>query len=196
MEERLKKQLDFALEMDKQKGIGRQTYILNALRKENDAEHGWHLAIMTLLLSEYSNEKIDVSRTVAMVIIHDVVEIDAGDTFAYDNEGNETKRERELKAADRIFSILPKDQEEYFRGLWEEFEEKKTPEAKFANAMDSLQPLMLNNAADGLTWREHNVEAKNVLNRAEKKIRAGSEELYKWAVNMIEENIKKGNLMQ
>lgn len=196
MDDRLKKQLDFALEMDKQKGIGRQTYILNALRKENDAEHGWHLALMTLLLSEYSNEKIDVQRTVAMVIVHDVIEIDAGDTYAYDSKGNATKRERELKAADRIFSILPSDQEKYFRGLWDEFEEKKTPEAKFATAMDSLEPIMLNDASNGLAWREHKVCADQVLNRIENKIKPGSEVLYKWAVDLVNENITKGNLIR
>lgn len=195
MDERLKKQLDFALEMDKQKGIGRQTYILNALRKENDAEHGWHLALMTLLLSEYSNEAIDVLRTVAMVIIHDVIEIDAGDTYAYDAVANKSKRERELKAADRIFSILPEEQREYFRGLWDEFEEKSTPEAKFATAMDSLQPIMLNDASNGLAWREHMVCASQVLNRATNKIKPGSEKLYSWAVELINENVKKGNLL-
>lgn len=196
MNDRLKKQLDFALEMDKQKGIGRQTYILNALRKENDAEHGWHLALMTLLLSEYSNEKIDVLRTVAMVIVHDVIEIDAGDTYAYDAAANSSKKERELKAADRIFAILPKEQEKYFRGLWDEFEEKITPESKFATAMDSLQPIMLNDASNGLAWREHGVRAGQVLSRAENKIKPGSEELYKWAVGIINENVKKGNLIE
>ena len=195
MDERLKKQLDFALEMDKQKGIGRQTYILNALRKENDAEHGWHLALMTLVLSEYANEKIDVLRTVAMVIIHDVIEIDAGDTYAYDETANKSKRERELKAADRIFSILPEEQKEYFRGLWDEFEEKSSSEAKFATAMDSLQPIMLNDASNGLAWREHKVCASQVLNRVVNKIRPGSEKLYNWAVELINENVKKGNLL-
>lgn len=195
MDERLKKQLDFALEMDKQKGIGRQTYILNALRKENDAEHGWHLALMTLVLSEYANEKIDVLRTVAMVIIHDVIEIDAGDTYAYDEAANKSKRERELKAADRIFSILPEEQKEYFRGLWDEFEEKSSSEAKFATAMDSLQPIMLNDASNGLAWREHKVYASQVLNRVVNKIRPGSEKLYNWAVELINENVKKGNLL-
>lgn len=195
MDERLKRQLDFALEMDKQKGIGRQTYILNALRKENDAEHGWHLALMTLLLSEYSNEKIDVLRTVAMVIVHDIIEIDAGDTYAYDEVANSSKRERELVAADRIFSILPDEQAEYFRGLWDEFEEKKTPEAKFATAMDSLQPLMLNDASNGLAWREHKVCAKKVIARIENKIKPGSEILYEWALNMVRENTIKGNLL-
>lgn len=194
---RLKKQMQFALEMDKEKGIGRQTYVLNALnalRKENDAEHGWHLAVMVMLLSEYANEKIDVSRTVEMVIIHDVVEIDAGDTYAYDDAGNATKAEREQKAAERIFGMLPKDQAEYFMNLWLEFEEAKTPEAKFATAIDSVQPLMLNDASNGLAWREHGVAASKVKERAERKVRPGSERLYEMVFDMINENVKKGNL--
>ncbi len=195
MEERLRKQMAFALEMDKEKGIGRQTYILDALRKENDAEHGWHLALMTMVLSEYSNEPIDVARTMSMVIIHDIVEIDAGDTYAYDTAGNATKALREQKAADRIFNILPADQAEYFMALWREFEEGTTNEAKFATAIDSVQPLMLNDASNGLAWREHQVEAVKVRDRAEKKIKPGSEKLYQMVLDIIEDNVKKGNLL-
>ena len=195
MDDRLKKQMAFALEMDKEKGIGRQTYILDALRKENDAEHDWHLALMTMVLSEYSNEPIDVSRTVSMVVIHDIVEIDAGDTYAYDSVGNATKADREQKAADRIFNILPADQAEYFMGLWREFEEAKTPEAKFANTIDSVQPLMLNDASNGLAWREHQVAASKVRERAERKIRPGSEKLYQMVLKIIDANIAKGNLI-
>lgn len=194
MDDRLKQQMAFALEMDKEKGIGRQTYILDALRKENDAEHGWHLALMTMVFSEYSNEPIDVARTMSMVVIHDIVEIDAGDTYAYDNAGNATKALREQKAADRIFNILPRDQSAYFMELWREFEEAETPEAKFANTIDSVQPLMLNNASDGLAWREHQVEAEKVRQRAERKIRPGSERLYQMVLDIIDENVKKGNL--
>ena len=196
MDDRLKKQMAFALEMDKEKGIGRQTYILDALRKENDAEHGWHLALMTMVLSEYSNEPIDVSRTMSMVVIHDIVEIDAGDTYAYDSVGNATKADREQKAADRIFNILPADQAEYFMGLWREFEEAKTPEAKFANTIDSVQPLMLNDASNGLAWREHQVAASKVRERAERKIRPGSEKLYQMVLKIIDANIAKGNLIE
>ena len=195
MDERLKKQMVFSLEMDKEKGIGRQTYILDALRKENDAEHGWHLALMTMVLSEYSNEPIDVARTMSMVVIHDIVEIDAGDTYAYDSVGNESKAEREQKAADRIFNILPEDQAEYFMNLWREFEEGATPEAKFATAIDSVQPLMLNDASNGLAWREHQVEATKVIARAEKKIRPGSEKLYQMVLDIIEKNVEKKNLL-
>ena len=186
--------MEFALEMDKEKGIGRQTYILNALRKENDAEHGWHLALMTMLMAEYANEKIDVARTVEMVIIHDVIEIDAGDTYAYDEAANATKAEREKKAADRIFGMLPEDQAKYFMDLWLEFENASTPEAKFANAIDSVQPLMLNDASNGLAWREHEVAASKVRDRAVRKIKPGSEKLYEMVLGIIAENVKKGNL--
>lgn len=194
MDERLKKQMEFALEMDKEKGIGRQTYILNALRKENDAEHGWHLALMTMLMAEYANEKIDVARTVEMVIIHDVIEIDAGDTYAYDEAANATKAEREKKAADRIFGLLPEEQGKYFMDLWLEFEAADTPESKFANAMDSVQPVMLNDASNGLAWREHEVAASKVRDRAVRKIKPGSEKLYKMVLDIIADNVKKGNL--
>ena len=142
-----------------------------------------------------NNEKIDLSRTVSMVIVHDIIEIDAGDTYAYDDKGNATKAEREKKAADRIFGMLPEDQAEYFMNLWLEFEDVKTPESKFANAMDSVQPLMLNNATDGLAWREHKVEASKVRARAERKVRPGSETLYGMVLDIIDSNVKKGNLI-
>ena len=192
--ERLKKQMAFAIELDKEKLIGRQTYIANASRKENDAEHAWHIALMTMLLSEYANEKFDILHTIEMLIIHDVVEIDAGDTFAYDSAGNETKREREVAAADRIFALLPDEQAAKFRTLWDEFEEAATPEAKFANAMDSVQPAMLNDATGGKSWREHGVAAESVLSRLERKVRPGSEELFKLLSSYVERNRKEGNL--
>lgn len=192
--ERLKQQMEFALELDKEKCITRQTYISDASRKENDSEHAWHLALMTMLLSEYANEEIDVFKTMAMVILHDVVEIDAGDTFAYDEAGHATKRERELKAAERIFNLLPEEQAASFRALWDEFEEAATPEAKFANSLDSVQPLMLNNATGGKAWREHDVVAEKVYERAEKKIKPGSEVLYEYVCDLIRQNKEKGNL--
>ena len=150
IEERLKKQMEFLLEVDKLKFINRQTYLSDGKRKENDGEHSWHLALMAVLLSEYSNEEIDLVKVITMVLIHDIVEIDAGDTYAYDAVGNQSKREREVKAADRIFNILPEDQAEKLRRLWEEFEAYETPEAKFAHVCDNVQPLMLNDATDGL----------------------------------------------
>lgn len=196
MDERLKKQMEFALELDKEKKIGRQTYLTEAIRKENDAEHAWHLALMIMLLSEYANEEIDVLKTMSMAIIHDVIEIDAGDTYAYDDAGNATKREREQKAADRIFHILPEDQEKYFRGLWEEFEEAKTAEAKFAHAMDAVQPIMLNDATDGLAWREHQMCQSKVRKRISTKIRPGSEILFEYVDQLVEQNVEKGNLKE
>ncbi len=147
--ERLKQQFEFIREIDKEKMIGRQTYVSDASRKENDAEHAWHLAIMTVLLSEYANEPIDVLKTVTMLLIHDIVEIDAGDTYAYDEAGKKTQRQRELRAAERIYGLLPADQRDKLRSLWDEFEEGKTPEARFARAMDHIQPVMLNDASGG-----------------------------------------------
>lgn len=138
--ERLEKQLDFIREIDKEKEIFRQTYLADASRKENDAEHAWHMAIMTMLLSEYANEKIDVLKTVGMLLIHDIVEIDAGDTYAYDEAGKATQHEREQKAAERIYRLLPKEQGEPLLELWEEFEAQQTPEARFARTMDNKYP--------------------------------------------------------
>lgn len=193
MDERLKKQLAFILELDKIKKIGRQTYLSDASRKENDAEHSWHLAIMAVLLAEQANEKIDVLKTVTMVLIHDVVEIDAGDTFAYDSAGNESKREREERAADRIFNILPPDQAKYMRELWEEFEARETAEAKFADTLDHVQPLLLNDASKGLSWREHEIKKSQVMKRNEK-IGEGSDALWEYARGLIQKNTELGNL--
>jgi len=147
--ERLDKQFDFFREIDKEKNIFRQSYLTDGSRKENDAEHAWHAALMILLLSEYSNEKIDVLKTVTMILLHDIVEIDAGDTYAYDEDGKKSQRQREEAAAERIFGLLPKDQADKMRAIWEEFEERKTPEAKFARTMDNVQPMMLNDSSGG-----------------------------------------------
>lgn len=194
--DRLKKQMEFIQEMDKSKLVGRQTYLANGERKENDAEHAWHLALMCILLSEHANEKIDVLRTMTMVLIHDLIEIDAGDTYAYDVKGNEDKREREVKAADRIFSILPKDQGEYLRSIWEEFEACSTPEARFAGCLDHIQPTMLNSASGGRSWREHEIRASQVFGR-NAKTADGSKVLWDYVVeNFIEPNVKKGNIIE
>ena len=193
MEERLKKQMEFILEVDKIKFIGRQTYLSDGERKENDAEHSWHLALMTALLSEHANEKIDVRKTMLMVLVHDIVEIDAGDTYAYDAAGNATKRERELKAAKRIFHLLPEDQAEELFLLWEEFEACETPEAKFAHSMDNIQPIMLNDATGGKAWREHQVKKSQVEKRQES-TRAGSETIMEVAEEIIRRNVENGNL--
>lgn len=192
--ERLEKQLDFIREIDKEKFIGRQTYLTDACRKENDAEHAWHMAIMTLLLSEYANEKIDVLRTVSMLLIHDIVEIDAGDTYAYDEDAKKTQKDREQKAAERIYGLLPPDQAERLKDLWEEFEACTTPESRFAHCMDNLQPIMLNASTDGKAWVEHHVELSQIMER-NKNTHEGSETLWKYAFeNWIEPNVEKGKI--
>lgn len=191
---RLDRQFDFCREVDKEKFIGRQTYLTSGRRKENDAEHAWHMALMTILLSEYANEEIDVLKTVTMLLIHDLVEIDAGDTYAYDEEGHKDKREREEKAAARIFGLLPEDQKEKLSGLWEEFEAAETAEAKFAHAMDRVQPLMLNAATDGKSWIEHGVHLNQVLKR-NGSTAEGSKELWEYAYEkFISPNVEKGRL--
>ncbi len=188
-EERLKKQFEFIQEIDKEKNIFRQTYLADANRKENDAEHSWHMAVMAMLLSEYSNEEIDVLRTMSMVLVHDLVEIYAGDTYAYDTAGNSDKLEREIAAADRLFAILPDDQRDKLRGLWDEFEAGETAEAKFASTLDKIQPLMLNNASGGLSWQEHGVKASQVYGRNQKTAE-GSVKLWEYADNnFIKPNI-------
>ena len=193
MDERLKKQLDFALEIDKEKNILRQTHLSGHGRNENDAEHAWHMAIMAYLLREYSNEPVDITRVMLMCLIHDVVEIDAGDTYAYDEEGKKTQKAREEAAKERIYSLLPEDQKEELAAIFDEFEESKTPESKFAHAMDNLQPLMLNNSNDGGDWREHGVSAKQVYGR-QSSTKEGSEKLYEVTDQIIKKHREKGNL--
>ena len=193
MDERLKKQLDFALEIDKEKNIFRQTHLSGHGRNENDAEHAWHMAIMAYLLREYSNEPVDITRVMLMCLIHDVVEIDAGDTCAYDEEGKKTQKAREEAAKERIYSLLPEDQKEELAAIFDEFEESKTPESKFAHAMDNLQPLMLNNSNDGGDWREHGVSAKQVYGR-QSRTKEGSEKLYEVTDQIIKKHREKGNL--
>lgn len=193
-EERLNRQFEFIREVDKEKFIGRQTYLSDGIRKENDAEHAWHLALMTILLQEYSNEPIDVLRTVTMVLIHDIVEIDAGDTYAYDEEAKKTQREREEKAADRIFQILPEDQGNKLRELWEEFEAGVTPEARFARVMDNAQPMMLNSATDGKAWRERGIRLEQILKR-NRNTASGSEIIWEYMEeHFIKPNVEEGNI--
>ena len=195
-QDRLKKQMKFIEEIDKEKLIGRQTYLSDASRKENDAEHAWHMAIMAVLLSEYANEKIDVLKTVTMLLIHDIVEIDAGDTYAYDEEAKKTQRQRELAAADRIFGLLPADQADYMRNLWNEFEERKTPEAKFARTLDNIQPTMLNNASKGKSWKENGVYLSQILKRNEC-TKDGSRELWDYSFNnFIKPNVESGKIRE
>ncbi|MCD7883940.1 MAG: HD domain-containing protein [Lachnospiraceae bacterium] len=192
--ERLRQQFAFCLEMDKEKEIGRQTYLADGTRKENDAEHAWHMAIMTLILGEYANEKIDLLRTISMLLIHDVVEIDAGDTYAYDEEGKKTQHARELAAADRIYGMLPPDQAAKMRALWDEFEACETPEARFARTMDNIQPAMLNAAAGGKAWSEKGVRLSQILDR-NKNTAGGSQALWDYSRNhFIEPNLESGQI--
>lgn len=193
MDERLQKQIDFILEIDKSKNILRQTHLTHHGRRENDAEHAWHMAIMAYLLQEYSNEKIDVAKVMLMLLIHDLVEIDAGDTYAYDNDGLKTQASREKKAEDRLFSMLPADQGQVLKALFEEFNAEQTPEAKFARVMDNFQPLLLNNSNDGMDWTSHDISSSQVYGR-QNRSRPGSEKLFQVTDQIIKENIQKGKL--
>lgn len=185
---------NFFREIDKEKMIGRQTYLTGAVRKENDAEHAWHMSVMTLLLAGYANEKIDVLKTISMLLIHDLVEIYAGDTYAYDEKAKKSQNDREKAAADKLYSLLPKEHAEYLRGLWEEFELWESPEAKFAHTMDNIQPLMLNAANNGKSWVENGIALSQVLKRNER-CAEGSDELWNYAYeNFIKPNVEKGNL--
>lgn len=192
-QQRFQKQLDFILEADKEKTILRQTHLTGYLRQENDAEHAWHMAMMVYLLKEYANEEIDLAKTMMMALIHDIVEIDAGDTYAYDTAGKATQAERERQAADRIFGILPEDQGAELRSLFDEFEACQTPEARFARAMDNLQPILLNDSNNGRDWRLHQVKASQVKKRQERTA-LGSTQIYEYIHELIEENRRKGNL--
>ncbi|MGN0335518.1 MAG: HD domain-containing protein [Lachnospiraceae bacterium] len=191
--DRFEKQVAFILEANKEKNILRQTHLSCHGRRENDAEHAWHMAMMVYLLKEYANEEIDVAKAMMMALIHDIVEIDAGDTYAYDEEGLATQQERESRAAERIFGILPEDQKRELKGLFEEFEACETAEAKFARAMDNFQPLLLNSSNGGGDWREHGVKKAQVMGR-QKKTELGSKEIWEYSRHMIEENIRKGNI--
>lgn len=191
--DRLEKQIDFILEIDKEKNITRQTHLTGHGRNENDAEHAWHMSVMAYLLKEYSNEKIDIAKVMIMCLIHDVVEIDAGDTYCYDEEAKKTQAIREEQAKQRIFSMLPDDQKEELTALFDEFEANETPEAHFAHTMDNFQPLLLNNSNDGADWVMHGVSADKVYGR-QGLSKAGSEELYKKTDEIIQNQIAKGHL--
>ena len=193
MDDRISKQIAFALELDKEKSVFRQTHLSGHGRNENDAEHAWHMAIMAYLLKEYSNEPVDIARVMIMCLIHDVVEIDAGDTYAYDSEGLATQKAREDAAKERIFSLLPEDQKAEFAVIFDEFEANETAEAKFAHSMDNFQPLILNNSNGGGDWKEHGVTAKKVYGR-QSRTKEGSEKIYEITDKIIQENIRKGSL--
>ena len=187
---RLKKQLDFIIEIDKIKNIFRMSYIVDGSRRENDAEHSWHLGIMTAILSEYVEEDVDISKVLKMVLIHDLVEIYAGDTFAFDEVGYIDKLDREEKAAEDLFGILPEDQKEEFKVLWKEFEECKTREAKFGAMLDRLQPLILDYATKGKGVKESNLTAEKLYKRNEITMEEGPEEFKELVKYIIEEVTK------
>ena len=191
MEERLEKQLAFVLELDKEKLIERQTHLSHHGRNENDAEHAWHMAVMAWVLREYANEPVDIARTMLMCMLHDVVEIDAGDTFAYDTEALKTQKAREDAAKERIFGLLPEDQKEELIRVFDEFEANETPEARFAHALDNLQPLLLNNSNGGSDWKEHYITEKQVRNR-HRKTKLGSETLFELTNRIIDKCLDAG----
>ena len=195
MDERLKKQLDFALLIDGEKNILRQTHLSGHGRRENDAEHAWHMAVMAYLLREYANEPVDIAKVMILCLIHDIVEIEAGDTYAYDEESHKSKKEREDAAKEKIFSLLPEDQKRDFTALFDEFEEGKTAEARFAKAMDNLQPLILNNSNGGSDWREHRNTYAQVYGR-HSGTRAGSEKLFEYTDSVINRHVEEGNILK
>ena len=192
--ERLRKQIAFILEADKEKNIFRQTHLSANGRRENDAEHAWHMALMVYLLKEYANEEFDVAKAMIMALIHDIVEIDAGDTYAYDSKGLETKEVREEQAAKRLFGLLPEAQGEELKSLFEEYEATETPEARFVRVMDNFQPLLLNNSNDGRDWKEHGIKKSQVMQR-HVKTKLGSNVIWECSEKIIEDNVRKGNLI-
>lgn len=190
---RLEQQVNFIVEIDKVKNIFRQTYLADANRKENDAEHSWHLAISAFLLKEHVKEEVDLLKTILMVLIHDLVEIDAGDTYAYDDAGAIDKREREEKGAERIFGMLPEDQGTYFWELWEEFEAYESADAKFAHLLDNFQPLLLNDASNGKSWEEHGVKKSQIYKRNEK-IEETSVPVWEYMKALVQKHIELGHV--
>jgi putative hydrolase of HD superfamily len=191
--DRLDQQLRFIIEIDKLKGVLRRTYLIDSGRRENTAEHSWHLALMAILLAEYSNEPVDVTRVVKMVLVHDIVEIDAGDTYFYDAAAELDKSERERSAADRVFALLPADQAQELRMLWEEFEACNTPDATFAAALDRFIPQLHNYHTQGKSWRENAITADRILER-NASIAAGSTRLWQYVRDLIEDAVDQGFL--
>jgi putative hydrolase of HD superfamily len=193
--DRLSQQMEFIVEIDKLKHIERQSALTDGTRQENDSEHSWHIAAMAILLSEYSNEKeIDLLKVLKMLLIHDLVEIDAGDTFLYDTLGAQTKAKRERDAAERIFSLLPEDQAREMYSLWEEFEARETPEARFAFAMDAIQPLILSFHNKGWSWKKHGVVKSQIVDKKEP-LKIGSEDLWEYAKTLIKKSVDDGFLI-
>ena len=193
MNQRLQKQLEFCLKLDEAKNILRQTHLSQHGRRENDAEHAWHMAVMAYVLRDYANEPVDVGKLLIMCLIHDIVEIEAGDTYAYDEAGKKTQAEREAAARDKLFGMLPADQAAELAGLFDEFDEGKSPEARFANAMDNLQPLILNHSNGGKDWTAHQVTYVQGFQR-QSRTEAGSKVLFDFTQQVLDDHVKKGNL--
>ena len=191
--QRLQQQLEFILELDRLKEVLRQSYLLHSGRRENSAEHSWHLALMAVILAEHANVTVDVGKVVKMALIHDVVEIDAGDTYMYDEQGHDDKAEREQRAADRLFGLLPPEQGAELRALWEEYEAGESAEARFGNALDRLMPLLHNYHTQGRSWQEHGITSDRVFAR-NAHIEEGSTALWEIARHLIEDAVKKGYL--
>lgn len=191
--EKLKKQIEFAVTVDEMKNIMRRNLVVDGSRRENDAEHSWHLALMAMLLEEYSAQKVNIERVLKIALVHDLVEVYAGDTFAYDEKGYEDKEAREIAAADKLFGMLDGEQGTQLRALWDEFEAGETPEAKHANAIDRIQPLILNYLTNGHTWRLGNVHAPQIYKRMDI-IRTAAPELWQIVEGVIADSIEKGIL--
>ena len=195
MNDRLQKQIDFIVKIDEEKNILRQTHLSHHGRRENDAERAWHMAIMAYLLQEYANQEVDIGRVMILCLIHDIVEIEAGDTYAYDEEAKKTQAERERKAAEHLFAMLPEDQCRMMHELFDEFEHGDTPEARFARAMDNFQPLLLNDANQGESWMEHDV-ARSSIDARQKKTADGSKQLYEVIESMLARHMELGHIRQ
>ena len=195
MNDRLQKQIDFIVKIDEEKNILRQTHLSHHGRRENDAEHAWHMAIMAYLLQEYANQEVDIGRVMILCLIHDIVEIEAGDTYAYDEEAKKTQAERERKAAEHLFAMLPEDQCRMMHELFDEFEHGDTPEARFARAMDNFQPLLLNDANQGESWMEHDV-ARSSIDARQKKTADGSRQLFEVSESILDRHMELGHIRQ
>jgi putative hydrolase of HD superfamily len=193
MSERLLRQIEFVVEIDRLKAVERRTTLVDRSRQENSAEHSWHIALMAVLLAEHARDDVDLLRVVKMLLVHDLVEIDAGDTFCYDPAANEDKDERERRAAERLFALPPADQGAELLALWEEFEARETPEARFAAALDRLQPMLQNLHSEGASWRRHGIRKHQVLDR-NRPIDDGSPTLWDYISRRLEEAAERGIL--
>ena len=196
LKDRFRRQIEFILEADKLKNVLRKTILMDRSRRENSAEHSWHIALTVLILSEYAKDSdVDLFRVMKILLVHDLIEIDAGDTYCYDDQGRKDQAQRENNAADRIFNLLPADQATALRELWDEFEERQTAESKFANAMDRFQPFLHNYFTEGQIWRENNIKSAQVKLRMHP-VDDGAPILWDYVSSLIDDGIKKGFLAE